>query len=118
MKRLALAVLVLVVAAGCGAGERSGRTLEVAEARESGSDDVVRVRGLLYTDDRGRTFRLCSALAESYPPQCGEPSLLVESSVYEFDDLTHAGDVGWSEQQVEVTGHVRDGTLTVVDFTE
>jgi hypothetical protein len=118
MKRLALAVLVLVVAAGCGAGERSRRTLEVAEAREAAPDDVVRVRGLLYTDDRARTFRLCSALAESYPPQCGEPSLLVESSVYEFDDLTHAGDVGWSEQPVDVTGRVFGGVLTVTDVEE
>ena len=119
MRHLALAALVLAVAfAGCGAGERSDPFVEVAEAREADDGDLVRVRGLLYTDDRGRSFRLCSALAESHPPQCGEPSLLVESSVYEFADLTQAGDVGWSEQPVSVTGRVRDGTVTVSDVEE
>ena len=118
MARFAVVTLAALLLSACGAEDLSGRPLEVADALGAADGELVRVRGLLYTDDGGMTFRLCSALAESFPPQCGEPSLVVESSVFEFADLARAGDVGWSERPVDLTGHLRGATLTLSDVAE
>lgn len=119
MKAL-LGMLIVACLAGC-SGDGEPRTLEIAQALEE-EDRVVRVTGYLYTDDapppntdRGFTLRLCSALAESFPPQCGRPSLVVESAVFEAADLEREGDVGWSARPVVLTGRVHGETLRIVD---
>ena len=58
--------------------------------------------------------RLCSALAESYPPQCGGPSLKVEGlDLSTVEGLkSHAG-VRWTETEIKLLGHVRNGVLTI-----
>jgi hypothetical protein len=62
----------------------------------------------------GEEIRLCSALAESFPPQCGGASLLVEGlSLGDVDGLITEGDVSWTDRPIELLGVVADGTLTV-----
>ena len=77
-----------------------GGGLSVQEAIESDLEGPLLVKGHLI--DRDGELRLCSAILESYPPQCGEPSLRVEG----------AGLVP-SEKQVSLLGEVEDGTITV-----
>jgi hypothetical protein len=86
----ALAALLIVFALGGCAGSDGERTgcrpddewfprerITIAEALERKPAGLVSIRGaLLYRE--GQRPRLCSSLTESYPPQCGEPSLAIE----------------------------------------
>jgi hypothetical protein len=98
-----LLVFALVVA-GCGAEERPpqpsamGPGLSVAEALESDLQGPLLVSGVLV--ERDGKLRLCSAILESHPPQCGEPSLAIEGEVED-----EAGD------HVKLLGEVEDGTI-------
>lgn len=88
----------------------------IALAACGGSDETV--RGYVVAPE-GAPVRLCQMLAESYPPQCGEPSLVVEGldlasvpGLVSTDDPALAR-VSWSEGEVELTGVVTDGVLRV-----
>jgi hypothetical protein len=116
MKTLALVPLTVVLAlaaAGCGGDEGP---LTPAEARDASGE--VTVEGALIAID-GEPVRLCSAILESYPPQCGEPSLEVRGldldsldleSTRPEDDVTAAR---WSDRPIQLTGTVEDGVLVV-----
>ena len=68
---------VLVIAEG-GPGAEPG--LSVGEALTHGpTDDLVTVTGALFVDADG-TVRLCDAILESFPPQCGGERIEVELS--------------------------------------
>lgn len=57
-------------------------------------------------------IRLCEALAESFPPQCGEASIPVTSlDQVDPDDLKTEGAVTWTDYQVTIFGEMVDGTL-------
>jgi hypothetical protein len=57
------------------------------------------------------TTRICSAILESFPPQCGEPSLVVEGWDIDSDERAQTeGQVTWVED-VELAGTISDGTL-------
>ena len=115
MKRLALVLLALAVAlasSGCG-GDEGPLTPE--EARDASGE--VTVKGGLIAID-GEPVRMCSAILESYPPQCGEPSLEVRgldldalelSSTRPDDEVTAAR---WSNRPIRVTGTVENGVLS------
>ena len=120
---------LLIAGAGCGGGEDGGADVEtrgnaasavpapgggltVREARASTLHEPLLVRGSLVA--RGDEVRLCSALAESYPPQCGEPSLVVRG--LDLDGVPRLqrsddGRVRWAER-ASVLGHVEGGVLT------
>ena len=58
--------------------------------------------------------RLCEALAESFPPQCGGASITMTSlDQIDPDELKTEGDVTWTDFQVTVFGEMVDGTLVV-----
>lgn len=108
--RVALVLCVLTVA-GCGTGGEQepapsagaptpGGGLSIQEAIDSELDGPLLVRG--YLIERAGELRLCELILESFPPQCGEPSLLVEGP-------TPAA----SEERVSLVGEVEDGTITV-----
>ncbi len=89
--------------------------LTVSDAIGGGASGVIAVQGFLLIDAEGA--RLCEVLAESFPPQCGGPSLPVTG--YEevlASPLSNSGDISWTDQTVSLLGEIVDGTL-VVDAT-
>ena len=122
MKTFALIATLLTAAAlaGCGGDDDSsdsspGVTTTPAFIDDvSGSDEPQLVSGNLLV--QGGEARLCSALAESFPPQCGGPSLLVDGlDLDSVADLTTEGDVSWSDRPIVLEGIVDGDTLTVSD---
>lgn len=89
--------------------------LTVGEALASDLDGPLTVRGFLIEVDG--TTRLCEASLESMPPQCGEPSLLVQGvRISEVGGATTAQDVTWVDQ-ASLTGSLQDGVLQVSSTT-
>ncbi|MBD0349429.1 MAG: hypothetical protein ICV59_09780 [Thermoleophilia bacterium] len=120
---VALVLLVLAAGlAGCAgddsdrattappAGSAVGPGLSVAQAKASTVAGPMLVRGALLVD-ADRT-RLCEALLESSPPQCGEPSLEVRALDLSQLALERGGDVRWAEE-VKLLGTIEGGVLTV-----
>ena len=55
---------------------------------------------------------ICEALAESFPPQCGEGFVTVTSlDQVDPDDIQSSGDVRWTDYTVTIFGEMVDGTL-------
>ena len=95
-----------------------GGGLSIEEAIASELPGPLMVTGYLVVEG-GDSVRLCSMLAESYPPQCGGPSLTVIGLDLEsVQGLTKPDDPelaesAWSEEPVSVLGDVDDGVITV-----
>jgi hypothetical protein len=108
------ATVVALALAGCGgedeaAGDRPAE-ISVEEAVDHEGPAVVTGSLLANGDD----VKLCGALAESFPPQCGGGSIsVVGLDLDSLDGLTAEGDVTWSDLPIEVEGVLADGTLTV-----
>lgn len=131
MKAFALIVMLAgaAVLAGCGgedsrsgdpttgtdsqaSGLGAGPAIPVGQALAAASGQTLLVTGNLLA--QGGEVRLCSALAESFPPQCGGGSLTVEGlKLEEVDGLVTEGDVSWTDRPIELLGVVADGTLTM-----
>ena len=76
--------------------------------------EPILVEGSLYVE--GGVTRLCSGFRESYPPQCMEPSLVLEGfALASVNGLQQASGVRWSDTPFRVRGEMRDGTLVVLD---
>ena len=118
---VALMVSLALAAAGCGGSSPDetpdggvpasgaaipGGGLTIADAMVTAAQGPLLVTG--YLIERDGELRLCSAILESYPPQCGEPSLEVQGDV--DDDL-----IG---ERVSLVGDVEDGVLTVSATTQ
>ena len=91
----------------------SGRALTVGEALDAGQSERVTVRGTLFVSDAGG-IQLCDAILESFPPQCGKPSVQVvglDLSTVELESSPD-GAVSWAEG-VELEGRMEDGELRV-----
>jgi hypothetical protein len=104
---------------GCGGDSDTGGAgappnVTVEEALERG-DGRYAVTGALFVEDGA--VRLCGAIAESYPPQCGRPWLTVEGLDLAVVALQQAegNDVRWSES-ITVEGNL-DGDRLVVSPT-
>jgi hypothetical protein len=115
MRFLLLALLTVAVVA-CGSGTDSGApgnsAITVKQALTAKPGEAVLVRGALIVS--GGITRLCYAVLESYPPQCGGPSLVVrELDLNTVGELTSANSVTWSDREVRLRGTVTDRTLTV-----
>lgn len=121
-----VAVALVATLAGCGGGgepaaEPLPTVLTVEEAAAAGAAaGTVRVEGFLVAPE-GEPARLCSALAESFPPQCGGASLVLEGlelaalpGLTSTDELAPGeplAQVVWSDQLVELAGVLADGVL-------
>ena len=89
-----------------------GPGISVAEARASTLDGPLLVNGFLVVQGDGA--RLCEALAESFPPQCGGDSLAVEGlDLDAFEGLSSEQDTRWSEAPIQLLGEVEGSVLTV-----
>jgi hypothetical protein len=113
MRRLTLLVVLLAACGnddGGGSDFTEGQLVQIADVTDEEVDVLVRVQGpVIRVDD---TTRICAAILESFPPQCGEPSLIVDGWDIDADPRAQsAGDVTWVEN-VELTGTISDGTLT------
>ena len=86
--------------------------MRVSEALTIDVEGVIAVQGFFFEDGSGP--RLCDALAESFPPQCGEASIPV-SGYEEVIDVPLQSEQGvtWTDQTVTFLGEVVDGTLVV-----
>ena len=98
-------------AAGGTTPSAMGPGISVTEALASDQGPLL-VNGYLVITPEGA--RLCEALAESFPPQCGGASLIVdEPDPSALEQVTTEGDVSWTEAQVQLLGMVDGDTIHV-----
>ena len=103
MRRSALvAAISLALATGAGCGDDGTERQTVERFLEGSASGTVEVEGFLLID--GDRARLCAAIAESYPPQCGGASIELQGvdRALVADRLTTEGDVSWLEGAVLV----------------
>jgi hypothetical protein len=94
------------------AGLGAGPGISIEEALAAGSGETLLVSGNLLAD--GEEVRLCSALAESFPPQCGGPQIRVEGlTLAEVDGLMTEGAVSWTDRPIQLLGEVEGDSLIV-----
>jgi hypothetical protein len=99
-------------------GSAPGPAHSIEDALAADSDEPQLVIGnVLATREE---IRLCSALAESFPPQCGGASVHVRGlDLEKVDGLITGGDVSWTDRPVVLLGVVfnhlqaKDDVLTV-----
>ena len=87
--------------------------MRIEQALKIEGSKIVNVRGFLlgYPEE---PLRLCSELLESFPPQCGGPSLIVRGlNVESLPGITRGDDCVWSTDPVELEGVLEDGVLTI-----
>ena len=86
-------------------------TIRVAAAADA--DGPVAVAGFVVA--AGDDVRLCEALAESFPPQCGGASIAISGlDQVDPDELQTEGDVIWTDYAVTLFGEMVDGLLVVM----
>ena len=112
--RIVLLLACAAMLAGCGSGGEPAATqsppaagapapgggLSIEEATASDLDEPLMVRG--YVIERDGELRLCEAILESHPPQCGEPSLRI---------VANGVPVAPSEEPTSLLGEVEDGEI-------
>lgn len=94
--------------------------LSVPEALATDATGTIAVKGFLFDDGSG--LRLCEALAESFPPQCGGESLVFDGfTVDDISNLPQAEDivvnteqgVSWTDHSVSLFGELDGDRFTV-----
>ncbi len=86
-------------------GIADGPGISIEEAIGQAGTGPLLINGSLFVDPDG-TVLLCSAIAESFPPQCGGTRLSVRGLDLEsMPDLQEANGVRWAEQ-VQLLGTV------------
>ena len=84
----------------------------IADLLDGGPGGTVTVAGFIVAT--GDDVRLCEALAESFPPQCGGLSIPVEGfGEIELEGLPSEGDVTWSDFPITLQGEVVGGVFVV-----
>jgi hypothetical protein len=95
----------------------TGPGLTVSAALRYDVGGPLLVRGFLVA--RRSEIRLCEALAESYPPQCGGAWLVVQGmSLSDVEDVQTAEGVSWTDGEVKLLGVIEKGTLVVSDTAQ
>jgi hypothetical protein len=94
------------------AGIGMGPGISIDEAIASDLEGALLVNGNLLA--QGEEIRFCSALAESFPPQCAGSQLRVEGlKLEEVDGLVSEGEVAWTDRPIQLLGTVEDDRLVV-----
>ncbi|CAN5775983.1 hypothetical protein BH24ACT15_BH24ACT15_34390 [soil metagenome] len=90
-----------------------GGGLTVADALASDLEGPLTVTGLLI--ERDGEVRLCQTIAESLPPQCGDPNMIVTGvNLAELEGAQTEQGVTWIDQ-VSLTGTVEGEAFHVSD---
>jgi len=118
MKRLIalLAIAVLASVASCGASDSldgdtsSDVVIGVGDLIDRGPGNAEVQGFIVWQPDDAR---LCEALAESFPPQCGLRSVPI-ANPEAFPGLLQAeGATQWTPNPVSLTGHYDGATFTI-----
>lgn len=115
--RCGLAVLVVgaIVLTACGGDDSPAEVpvLSVEQLMSRSADTPIAVRGFL--TDQERVTRLCAAILESYPPQCGEPFVeLVGLEVAELAGTQSDRGITWKESLVVTVQRRQDARFDVL----
>jgi len=115
MRAMGVVGLLTLMVVGCGSDDGS---LSVPEAYNEPQGASVQVAGFVFVDDGA--VRLCEAIAESFPPQCGgtsidvdglAPAVLAAKLVYAGGDLAVGEDFAWTNEVVTISGQMQGGRL-------
>ena len=107
--RTALMVAGLSLAlASCGGDDP---VTQLADAADRDGDAVL--DGFVVVRDG--TARLCEVLMESFPPQCGDPSVVIANIEAADLEFTSADSTMWTDLPVTLSGTLDDGVLTIDD---
>lgn len=88
--------------------------ITVQQLLERSADTPIAVQGFLYAD--GTSVRLCDAVLESYPPQCGGAAVELSGlDVSTVDGTTTEGSITWREGAVLLVQYSPDGSFTVLE---
>jgi hypothetical protein len=115
--KLALVGFVVLALAACGDGRQDGDSMSIKDALAADGKTVI-VEGSIVAIE-GEPVRLCYALLESYPPQCGQPALELEGlDLGALELVTSRGDPSlpvtrWSDRPVRIRGTLERGVLIV-----
>ena len=118
---LLLGLAVFFIAAACGDDDDApqdglstgvGPGISVSDALASDLPGPLLVNGFIVA--RGDNVRLCSALAESFPPQCAQESLKVDGlDLASVEGLKTEQDVSGSDDQRQILGEVEGDVLRI-----
>lgn len=87
--------------------------MHVDEAVANQASGEVRLRGYLIGREGGPT-RLCEEMLESFPPQCGGASVLVDGlDPASVDELSRQEQAFWTSREIELKGVLDGGVLRV-----
>lgn len=89
-----------------------GGGLTISEALATDATGILAVQGFYVSD--GIDVRLCEALLESFPPQCGGESIVVHNiDAVDLGPVSLEAGVEWTDGTVVVFGEIVDGVLEV-----
>lgn len=71
----------------------------------------VIVDAVLFEDESG--MRICEALAESFPPQCGGRSIAIRNPGFVDAAMTQEQGIRWTDRSVWLLGWIEDGEFVV-----
>lgn len=94
----------------------SGVPASIGGIIDGGISGDINVLGYPVIDESGTRF--CSVLLESFPPQCGAPSVDLVNLDPTAVDLQEEQGVQWTDEIVVLLGRYSDGTFTVLDVGE
>lgn len=94
--------------AGDDLSQPMGPGISVSEALAGDQIGPILVNGFVLIRDG--EARLCEALAESFPPQCGGPSLTLDGFEPDSVMLSEEQGVRWTDDVVQIVG-VRNGDV-------
>jgi hypothetical protein len=112
-----IALVALVVACGSESttdtSDSAIAPIEVAELLDGSSPTDASVIGFVVIDDGGS--RLCEALAESFPPQCGGSAVVIANPDVLTVALEQEQSVQWTNERVRLDGTYDGAQFTLVE---
>jgi hypothetical protein len=102
-----LLVALVLTLSGCGSDNG-----EAGSSTPASGPQPFEFTGYLFRVE-GET-KICDAILESYPPQCGGESYTVTGLDVTGVDLQEAQGVAWTDEPVTLKGVLEGGTLVVI----